>query len=587
MRLQITKSKNAECFYVVKSVNNDGRRSNRVVERLGNLEEVRAKANGQEPHEWAKAYVDKLNEEIAEGREGEVLLRLSPGKKMDAQQNVKRNVGQLYLKKLYYRLGWDAVIKGIAEKTDSEYDLDAIVQMLLYTRILFPASKKSSLEQSACFVRPPKIELHQVYRALDVLAEHMDEIQEGIYQRTAAFCKRNTEVLYYDCTNFFFEIEEEDEFRKYGKSKEHRPNPIIQMGLFIDGDGIPLAVTLFPGNESEQPSLKPLEKKILQDFRLGEFVVCTDAGLASEANRRFNCTQQRRYVVTQSLKSLAKPVQDWALEPEGWRKEGSGHDKWYNLRQLDEEAEKDSVFYKEQVVRIGGLDQRLIVTYSIKSRDYQRAVRQGQIDRAIRTVQSRPEDMNRRNPNDFRCLIQLSFFTDEGEISSHQKMQVDEETIRREERFDGYYGVCTNILPPSNRYPDGKSTQDILRINHMRWQIEDCFRDLKTHFRSRPVYLSRENRIKAHFLLCCLSLILLKYLEKAVAAAANEPFTAESLLANLRNMEMLQIRDFGYLPAFQMSPLQAALQDAFNIPLDAEITTDRTMKKILRSLSNL
>ena len=586
MRLQISKTKNAESFYVVKSIYEKGKRTNIIYEKLGTLPEVQAKAGEMEAHEWAKAYVEKLNAEIAEGREEDVAIRLSPRKQIEAEERVKYNVGQLYLKKLYHQMNWDKIIKEIGEKSKAEIDLDSVVQMLLYTRILYPSSKRNSLELSKRFIQPTKAELHQVYRALDILANNMDQVQEGIYKRTASYCQRNTEVLYYDCTNFFFEIEEEDSFRKYGKSKEHRPNPIVQMGMFIDGDGIPLAVTLFPGNENEQGSLKPLEKKILKDFELSQFIVCTDSGLASEANRRFNSTESRRYVVTQSLKTLPQPVMEWALESKGWKKESELPHKEFDLREIDEEKEKDAIFYKEHVVRIGGLDQRLIVTFSVKAKEYQRSVRERQISRAIKTVNTHPENMTHYQQTDYRRLIQMSFLTQEGEVSTQRNLAVDTEAISKEEQFDGFYGICTNLLPKSEKHPEGKTTLDILRINHMRWQIEECFRDLKSHFRSRPVYLSNENRIKAHFLLCCLSLILFKYLEKAVQNSSSVSFSSEQLLAHLRDLEMLHMKGFGYIPAFSSSSLLSSLQAAFSIPLDAQITTDKSMKKILKSCSS-
>ena len=586
MRLQISRTKNAESFYVVKSVYEKGKRTNIIFEKLGTLPEVQAKAGGMEAHEWAKAYVERLNAEIAEGREEEVVIRLSPQKKIETEGKVKYNVGQLYLKKLYHQMHWHEIMKEIGRSSKAEIDLDSVVQMLLYTRILYPSSKRSSLELSERFIQPTKAELHQVYRALDILAKNMDQVQEGIYKRTASYCQRNTEVLYYDCTNFFFEMEEEDDFRKYGKCKEHRPNPIVQMGMFIDGDGIPLAVTLFPGNENEQGSLKSLEKKILKDFELSQFIVCTDAGLACEANRRFNSSESRRYVVTQSLKTLPQPVMEWALESKGWKKEGDPLPNKYDLREIDEEKDKDAIFYKEQVVRIGGLDQRLIVTFSVKAKEYQRSVRERQINRAVKTVDSHPEKMTEYQQTDYRRLIQMSFLTKEGEVSTKRHLAIDTEAISKEEKFDGYYGICTNLPLKSEKHPEGKTTLDVIHINHMRWQIEDCFRDLKSHFKSRPVYLSKENRIKAHFLLCCLSLILFKYLEKTVKNASSISFSSEQLLATLRDMEMLHVKGFGYIPAFSSVPILSSLQAALSLSLDAQITTDFAMKKILKSCSS-
>ena len=588
MRLQISKSKNAESFYVVRSVYEKGKRSSVIYEKLGTLQQVKERAGGQEPHEWAKAYVEELTRKEKEEHEGKIQIELSPEKTTEHAGQVSYEAGYLFFQKLFYRLGWNQISVKAKLGKDSDLPLNTILQMLLYTRILHPCSKKASWETYGNFLpgaRREKVELHQVYRALDMIAENSDMIQEFVYKSTERYCKRNTEVLYYDCTNFFFEIEEEDDFRRYGHSKENRPNPIVQMGMFIDGDGIPLAVTVFPGNQNEQGSLKPLEKKILKDFELSKFIVCTDSGLASTANRRLNSRDSRRYVVTQSLKTLPAPVQEWALEPTGWYLEGDSTMRTYDIRKVNEIEHRDSIFYKEQIVDIGGLTQRFVVTYSIKSKDYQRSVRQRQIDRAIKTVDKRPQEMDHKRQNDYRRLIQTSFLTQDGEVSTIRHLNVDTEAIAKEEMFDGFYGVCTNLLPPSEDNPDGTTALEILHINHMRWQIEDCFRDMKTEFKSRPVYLSRENRIQAHFLLCSLSLILLKYLEKALRDSGFNDFTTEQLLSQLRNMNVLHLQGFGYIPAFNPSPILSALQRAFHLPFDRQIISEKSMKKFL-SVSN-
>lgn len=584
MRLQISRSKNSESFYVVRSVYEKGKKTTVVYEKLGTLQEVKEKACGQDPYEWAKAYVAKLTAQEKEGREDQIVLALSTKSNTAATNRSCHEAGHIFLQKIFYRLGWNRISGQLKEGTDSEIPLNAILQMLLYTRVLQPHSKKASWELSRNYLpgaREEKIELHQVYRALDMLAEKMDLVQEMVYKSTVKTFKRNTDVLYYDCTNFFFEIEEEDAFRRYGHSKENRPNPIVQMGMFIDGDGIPLAVTVFPGSQNEQRSMKPLEQKILKDFELSRFIVCTDSGLASKENRIFNSRPDRRYVVTQSLKTLPRPVQEWALEPAGWKMREESAEKTYDLRKINETACKDSIFYKEQTVEICGLSQRLIVTYSVKARDYQRSVRQRQIDRAVKTVTSHPQDMDHTRQNDYKRLVQMSFFTEEGESSNRRQLTLDTDAIAREEMFDGFYAVCTNLLPPSEDHPDGVNTLEILRINHMRWQIEDCFRDMKTEFKSRPVYLSKENRIKAHFLLCSLSLILLKYLEKALLDTDFKDFTTEQLLSCLRSFNMVHLKGFGYIPATPSSPILKHLQALFSLPLDAQIISERTMKNFL------
>ncbi len=583
MRLQISRSKNSESFYVIRSVYEKGKRTTVVYKKLGTLQEVTQKANGQDPYEWAKAYVAELNRKEKESVEPTLMIPLSPGADLDSNSRIKYKSGHLFLQKLFYQLGWNHISAMVKSGTDSEVPLNTILQMLLYTRILYPRSKKASWELYEDFLpaaRAEKVQLHQVYRGLDLIAENSDKIQEFVYKSTGNYCKRNTDVLYYDCTNFFFEIENEDDFRKYGHSKENRPNPIVQMGMFIDGDGIPLAVTVFPGNQNEQSSLKPLEQKILKDFEMSRFIVCTDAGLASKENRLFNSRPDRRYVVTQSLKTLPGPVRDWALEKKGWFLEGDRERKLYDLDRINEDALRDGIFYKEQVVSIAGLVQRLVVTYSIKARDYQRSVRQRQIDRAVKTVTKKPADMDHTRQNDYKRLIQMSFFTEEGEVSTLKHLQLDTETIAKEEMYDGFYGICTNLLPPSEDHPDGTDALEILRINHMRWQIEDCFREMKTEFKSRPVYLSKENRIKAHFLLCSLSLILFKYLEKALKDHDFNDFSTEKLLSQLRDMELVHFKGFGYVPASNPSPILSALQDIFNVPLNKEIITEKGMKKI-------
>lgn len=584
MRLQISKTKNAESFYVVRSVYEKGKRTNVIYEKLGTLPQVKQKAGSQDPYEWAQAYVAELNRKEKESVETTLMVPFSPDADLDSNSRIKYKSGHLFLQKLYYQMGWNRISGMVKAGTDSEIPLNTILQMLLYTRILYPRSKKASWELYEDFLpaaRTEKVQLHQVYRALDLIAGNSDQIQEFVYKSTENHCKRNTDVLYYDCTNFFFEIENEDDFRKYGHSKENRPNPIVQMGMFIDGDGIPLAITVFPGNQSEQKSLKPLERKILKDFELSRFIVCTDAGLASSENRLFNSRPDRRYVVTQSLKTLPEPVREWALEKKGWFLEGDRERKFYDLGTIDEVVFRDGIFYKEQIVTIAGVVQRLVVTYSVKARDYQRSIRQRQIDRAVKTVNVKPQEMDHNRQTDYKRLIQMSFLTEDGEACAVKQLRIDTETIAKEEMYDGFYGICTNLLPPSEDDPNGTDALEILRINHMRWQIEDCFRELKTEFKSRPVYLSRENRIKAHFLLCSLSLILLKYLEKALTDHGFTDFSTEKLLDQLRDLELVHFKGFGYVPASNPSPILSALQDIFRIPISKEIITEKNMKKIV------
>ena len=270
---------------------------------------------------------------------------------------------------IYYSPGLDKISTSISKKYKFDYDLNDILSMLVYSRIIAPGSKLSSLESAQRFLEQPKCELHQVYRALEVIANENDFFQSELYKSSQNVINRKKEVLYYDCTNYYFEIEDEDDFRKYGVSKEHRPNPIVQMGMFMDADGIPLAFSVFDRNQSEQPSMSPLEQKIIKDFEASDFIVCTDAGLSSTANRKFNSIQGRGFVTTQSIKKLKGFLRDFCLEDDGWYLPGSN--KKYKLNELDEEADYEKVFYKDGWINEKNLVQHLIVTYSIKYRNYQ------------------------------------------------------------------------------------------------------------------------------------------------------------------------------------------------------------------------
>ena len=369
MRLTVTKSKNSESFFVIKSVTINGKRTSRVIEKLGNLEEVTLKAQGQDPYVWAKQYVEMLNKEEKENS-SDIILKLSQSKKLKDNEQYTFNGGYLFLQSIYYKLGLNKICDEITNRHQFKYDLNSILSRLIYGRIIYPSSKLKTLELSKNFLEQPNFELHDIYRALEVIANESDFIQSELYKNSLNFMKRNDRVLYYDCTNYFFEIEEESGLRQYGKSKENRPTPIVEMGLFLDGDGIPMSLGIFAGNTNEQVTMKPLEEKIVKDFHSSKFVVCTDAGLASNANRKFNNISGRSFITTQSIKKLKSHLKQWALDlTSGWKLYGS--DKTYNISKLRENKELmeqyyDKTFYKERWINENGLEQRLIITYSVK-----------------------------------------------------------------------------------------------------------------------------------------------------------------------------------------------------------------------------
>lgn len=567
MRLNVVRSKNAASLYVIKSERVNKVNKTTVVEKLGTEAELREKLGGRDPYEWAKEYIEELNRQEKEGREPDIIAKYSPNKQIEKDMQKTYLGGYLFLQKLYHELGLQRICADITKRHDFSFDLNAILSRLLYTRVLFPNSKRFSYELAKQFIEPAGFDLHQAYRALDVIQSEADYIQSELYKNSLKLSKRNTGVLYYDCTNYFFEIEQEDGLKQYGVSKEHRPNPIVQMGLFMDGDGIPLAMCIQKGNTNEQQTMKPLEKKILRDFGLARFVVCTDAGLSSNDNRAYNAMGERAFITAQSLKKLQQPLREWALEDDGWMLAGSK--KACTLSQLSESEHQDDVFYKEQSVVLGKVRQRLIVTFSFKYKQYQQSVRENQIIRAMSALQDNTKRVITPKQNDYKRFISRMDCTEDGEVAKKIQLSLDQTAIALEAQYDGFYAVCTNLEDDVGR---------IIAVNRRRWEIEECFRIMKSEFKARPVYLSLDARIEAHFITCFLSLILYRYLEKRLGGR----FPCQYTLDQLRNMTFTHQPGKGYLPSYTRNDFSDALHDAFGFHTDFEIVTYRAMKEIIR-----
>lgn len=567
MKVCISKSKNTTIYYLSKSVRIGSRTTTKTIEKIGTYDEIKEKCGDMEPLEWAKKYAAKRSAEEKAAKQ-DVIMKCSSSKLID--KNIRRscNAGYLFLLDIYYSLGIDKICAEISEKYRFEYDLNEILSMLVCSRIIAPGSKRSSLEEANGFVEQPKCSLHQIYRALEVIAKENDFFQSQLYKNSQSITERRKDVLYYDCTNYYFEIEDEDDFRKYGVSKEHRPNPIVQMGLFIDSDGIPLSFSVFDGNFSEQPSMTPLEKKILQDFNTSDFVVCTDSGLSSIANRRFNSIQGRGFVTAQSIKKLKGFLQDFCLGDDGWYLPGSN--RIYKLSELDEEKDCDRVFYKDRWINENDLEQHLIVTYSIKYRNYQRAVRGRQIVRAEKLAEN-PSSLSRKKENDPKRFVMQEHCTTDGEAAEKTITSLDQNRIDNEMKYDGFYAVCTNLED---------DVSDIIRINQKRWEIEECFRIMKTEFKARPVYLSRRDRITAHFTTCFTALVIYRMLEKKL----ENRFTCEGIIGTLRDMNMMIAPGEGYIPTYTRTDLTDALHGAFGFRTDYQITSQKSMRKILNQI---
>jgi hypothetical protein len=566
MRLSVSRSKNAASLYVIESTYINGVHSSKIVEKLGTYDELKKKLGGQDPYEWAKEYIAELNKLDKENKR-KVLVPYSPNKLIPKGEQRSFNGGYLFLQKIYHQLKLDEICNNISDRHKFSFDLNQILSRLLYGRILFPASKLSTFRLSGCFLEQPTFDLQHVYRALEVIAQESDFIQAEVYKNSRSVQQRNAGILFYDCTNYFFEIEQADGDKQYGYSKEHRPNPIVQMGLFIDNDGLPLSFGIFPGNTNEQVTLKPLEKKILRDFELSKIVVCTDAGLASTDNRKFNDKQGRAFITTQSVKKLKKHLKEWALAPDGWRIVGKK--KLYDLSSLDGTEDKENVYYKERWINEDGLEQRMIVTFSPKYRDYQRRIREAQIDRAKKLISTNPTKLKKANQNDYKRFVKKMSVTKDGEVAGKEIYTIDNALIAGEEVYDGFYGVCTNL---------DDDVSAIIAVNRRRWQIEECFRIMKSEFKARPVYLSRDDRIKAHFTTCFLALLIYRILEKKL----EDKYTCSEIIDGLVDMNFFELKGEGYSPSYTRTDFTDSLHDAFGFRTDYEITTSSQMKKIFK-----
>ena len=569
MKLTVSRSKNSETYYIQKSYRTDsGKSSTKTVERLGSMKELQARFGEEETLAKVKEYVSELSAAEKVSRQ-EVLVRLSPSVLLKKDEQRCFNGGYLFLQKVYHELGLDRICRTICKSHKNEYNLNEILSRLLYTRVLYPGSKLSSLEDSKRFIEQPGTELHQIYRALSLLAKESDAIQAAVYKNSLRLGKRNTQVLYYDCTNYFFESEEEGGLKQYGCSKENRPNPIVQMGMFMDMDGIPLAFCINPGNTNEQVTLKPLEQKLNNNFGISKLVVCTDCGLSSYDNRKSNDVGERAFITVQSLKKLKKHLQLWSLEKTGWHIAGS--DKEYDLSEVSPEEHYDTLFYKDRWTNEGGLSQRLIVTFSFKYREYLRYVRNRQIGRAEKIIMNGGAKLNKKKPNDPKRFISQTSYTPDGEIAQATSYSLNQEMIAQEELFDGFYAICTDLEDDAS---------DIIKANAGRWIIENGFRIMKNEFEARPVYLQRDDRIEAHFLTCFLALLLYKYLEKKLNRGLNH-FTPDEIIGTLTDMNFLSIAAEGYMPTYTRTSITNALHGSAGFRTDKQIVTKKEMRGII------
>ena len=571
MYVNITGSPNNKDVYIYQSYRkSNGKSSSRIYKKLGKYNDLLKQFSGDKEKMMAWAREEAAKETALYNQQKEqVSVTFSQTARIPLEEERLFNVGYLFLQQLCSELRLDNICRNIRNRHKFTYDFHAILTDLIYARILSPSSKMSSFSFCHSLLEAPKYSLQNVYRALSVLAEESDYIQEELYRNSNFVHHRNSKILYYDCTNYYFEIEEESGDKQYGKNKEHRPNPIVTMGLFMDADGIPLAFDIFPGNQNEQLTLKPLETKVIKDFDCSEFIFCSDAGLGSVKNRFLNSFGNRSYVITYSLKKMKQEDRDIALKPTQFRVPGSN--KMIDLRTIDETNPEvyNTVYYKEVPLMTEDMDETIIVTYSPKYKAYQQKIRGRQIERALKMMQSPGKCRRGKNQNDPARFIQKTSITSDGEIADKSVYELDEERIREEAMYDGFYAVVTNLED---------NPAEIIKINKQRWEIEENFRIMKSDFEARPVYVQRDDRIKAHFLTCYISLLVYRLLEKKLG----EELTCNQILKTLRGMNMtLLSKDSGYIPSYKRTKLTDSLHSVFGFRTDFEFISKASMRRII------
>ena len=574
MRLNIRKINNYSYYSIIKDYTNlNGKRTTKIFEKLGNQDQVEERFGKTDTINKIKEYINELNNE-----DKETLLRreFNPNKRISPGVKRQFNVGYLFLQKLYYQLKLNEVCDEIQSKYKFQFDLNEILSYLVYSRIIYPSSKLETFKQCQNFIEQPKFRLHDEYRALSYIAENMDFIQESLFNNSKNVIDRNSSVIYYDCTNYFFDIDIEDDLRRYGISKEHRPNPIVGMGLFMDGDGLPLSCNIYPGNQNEQKTLIPEETKIVNNFKLDntKMILCTDAGLASDEIKKFNIKDNRAFVITQSLKKLKDEYKTQVFDKSDWRIPNDLKNV-YNLEDIEnndslKEKYYETLFYKIIQTETKSVKQDLIVTFCFKYFDYNRNIRNNQIERAKKSIETNNVTRKGKNQNDYRRFIDSLNSTDNGEVAENTTYSINEDLIKEESKYDGYYALTTNLVGDVN---------EIFKIVKGRWEIEESFRIMKSDFLARPVNLSREDRIKAHFMTCFISLFIYRLLEKKL----DYKYTTSQILNTLRNMNMIEQKGLGFEPIYERTTITDDLHGIFNFNTDLEILSYKKMKKIFNT----
>lgn len=564
-----SRSKNRENLYVGFSYRNEsGKNTTKTVAKLCCVEDKMAEENmtREMVYEWAKEQVTQYTK-AKESTKVHIILDEAKCIPMDTQNSF--NVGYLFLQKILSELQIPKIARRLKDRTRIKYDLSAILCDFIYGRILEPSSKRKNYDFAKTLLEPPTYSLKDEYRALKLLGDNHLEIQSFLYKKSQDVCKRDTGVLYYDCTNFYFEMETEGNIQKYRVSKEHRPNPIVTMGLFMDAKGIPLAFDIYEGNKNEQLTLKPLEKKVISDFGCSEFIYCSDSGLGSKTNRKFQINTNQKYVITQSVKKMSNDNIKLILNPTTFKDPETN--EFIDISKLDEDDKDivEKIYYKELPFTFSKKGEKseysenLVITYSVKYKRYQQKIRENQINRAKELINRDGFSLSKpKNPNDARRFIK-------SEKEQKEHYVINDEQIEKEKRFDGFYAVVTNLEKPAS---------DIIAINRQRWEIEECFRIMKTDLKGRPVFVTTDEAIRGHFLTCFISLMVLRILEQKL----NYCVPMGQLVETLRKMNVTSIANSGYVPSYKRTHLTDSLHDLVDFRTDTEFISKSIMRNYVK-----
>lgn len=608
MKLSYNRNSKDPIYYISQSIRNGKKTTSFNVCKIGKHSELLAQGI-ENPLEYAKNQVKKYNNSLLEEKVSYSIdinfeEKVSPSVE-NTSKSLSSNIGYFYLQHFYSKLKIKDLLNDISKDRKFNFNINDITRFLVFDRILYPKSKLATVNNLNFYYEKPEFSHQNVLRAMDVLSDNYDLFLNHLFTESNNIVKRDTSVCYYDCTNYYFEIESPDEqcfddvtgeylygLRQYGPSKEHRPNPIVEMGLFMDKDGIPITMGLFPGNMNEQKTVANLETKMIKSLNNKKLIYCGDAGLGSASIRTFNDMGGRAFIVTQSIKKLSESLQNELLKDEGFKLLSSddettisklkGFDKTdpKNIHLYNDKAYK-SVFVdsnidlgliEEKKLKNGktklvkskaNLKQRIIITYSRKMAEYQKIIRNKQIERAKILISKGVDDI-RKGPNDIARFIKNA-------NEEKNTYVLDQDRIEQEEKFDGFYAIATNLL--------NDSAKEIFEINDQRYKIEDCFRVLKTNFDARPVYHRLDNRIVAHFMICYTSLLIYRLLEKKLKEKGYH-FTINEILTTLKNMNISNVKDRFYQADYAGGNVLNALCNTFKLQLDKKYYLPKNLKKI-------